>query len=56
MYFVYILASQRNGTLYIGVTNAVINRQADVRLSTLSSLLAALGYGLNVHRTTREVA
>ncbi|GLS21964.1 hypothetical protein GCM10007874_49810 [Labrys miyagiensis] len=36
--------------------HAVINQQADVRLSTLSSLLTALGYGLNVHRTTREVA
>jgi len=25
-YFVYILASKRNGTLYIGVTNDVFNR------------------------------
>jgi putative endonuclease len=25
-YYVYILASKRNGTLYIGVTNNVLNR------------------------------
>jgi len=25
-YYVYILASRRNGTLYIGVTNNLLNR------------------------------
>ena len=28
-YYVYILASKRNGTLYIGVSNNVLNRKLD---------------------------
>jgi len=26
LYYVYILASQRNGTLYVGVSNDVVRR------------------------------
>jgi len=29
LYYVYILASQKNGTLYIGVTNSLIKRIAE---------------------------
>jgi putative endonuclease len=31
LYFVYILASERNGTLYVGVTNDLIGRIAEHR-------------------------
>lgn len=34
-YFVYILASRRNGTLYVGVTNDLVRRSAEHRTAAL---------------------
>ena len=33
-YFIYILASKRNGTLYIGVTNGLMKRTFQHKLNT----------------------
>ena len=33
-YFIYILASKRNGTLYIGVTNGLMKRTFQYKLNT----------------------
>ena len=46
MYYVYILASGRHGTLYIGVTNDVRNRLEQHRSGKGSSFVKAYG----VHR------
>ena len=46
MYYVYILASRRHGTLYIGVTNDVRNRLEQHRSGKGSSFVKAYG----VHR------
>jgi putative endonuclease len=37
MYYVYLLASQRNGTLYVGVSNALVRRLAEHREGTASA-------------------
>jgi putative endonuclease len=46
MYHVYILASRRHGTLYIGVTNSLQKRLAEHRNGQGSSFVKAYG----VHR------
>ncbi|HEX2632218.1 MAG TPA: GIY-YIG nuclease family protein [Bradyrhizobium sp.] len=46
MYYVYILASRRHGTLYIGVTNSLQKRLAEHRNGVGSSFVKAY----SVHR------
>jgi putative endonuclease len=46
MYFVYILASRRHGTLYIGVTNSVQKRLEEHRAGKGSKFVKQYG----VHR------
>jgi putative endonuclease len=41
MYYVYILASRRHGTLYIGVTNSLQKRLAEHRSGDGSSFVKA---------------
>ena len=48
MYYVYILASRRHGTLYIGVTNSLQKRFAQHRSGEGSSFV-------NAHRVHRLV-
>ena len=43
MYYVYILASRRHGTLYIGVTNSLQKRLAEHREGEGSSFVKAYG-------------
>ncbi len=48
-YFVYILASRRNGTLYVGVTNELGRRVWEHREGTASSFTRKYGVKLLVH-------
>ncbi len=43
MYYVYILASRRHGTLYIGVTNSLQKRLEEHRLGKGSSFVKQYG-------------
>ena len=49
MYAVYILASQRNGTLYIGVTNDLPRRVEQHGLATADSFTRRYGVTILVH-------
>jgi len=42
-YFVYILASRRNGTLYVGVSNDLIRRMAQHRDGQVEGFTARYG-------------
>jgi putative endonuclease len=48
-YFVYILASQRNGTLYIGVTNDLIRRTWEHRQGLVPGFTKRYGVNLLVY-------
>jgi putative endonuclease len=49
MYYVYILASRRHGTLYIGVTNSLQKRLAEHRNGEGSSFVKTYGVHRLVH-------
>jgi putative endonuclease len=51
-HFVYILASQRNGTLYIGVTNDLVRRVAEHRSRAIPGFTAEHGVHRLVHFET----
>jgi putative endonuclease len=45
-YFVYMLASRRNGTLYVGVTNDLIRRAGEHRDKVVPGFTKR--YGVNI--------
>jgi putative endonuclease len=56
MYYVYILASRRHGTLYIGVTNSLPKRLEERRSGTGSSFVKQHGVFRLVYVETYERA
>jgi len=48
-YYVYILASRRNGTLYIGVTNDLIRRTWEHREGMIEGFTKEYGVKMLVH-------
>lgn len=53
-YYVYIMASRKNGTLYIGVTNDVIRRVWEHRQGRGSRFVAKYGVTRLVHVEEHE--
>ena len=51
-YYVYILASKRNGTLYIGVTNDLARRMAEHRDGLASGFTKKYGVKMLVYYET----
>ena len=56
MYYVYILASRRHGTLYIGVTNSVQKRLEEHRTGKGSEFVKKYGVYRLVHVETFDRA
>ena len=48
-YYVYILASKRNGTLYIGVTNDLVRRAYDHKSNVIQGFTEKYGVHNLVH-------
>jgi len=53
-YYVYILASKKNGTLYIGVTNDIARRIAEHKAGTGSTFTRKYGVHLLVYVETHD--
>jgi len=48
-FFAYILASKRNGTLYVGVTNNLIRRMAEHKAKLVPGFTRTYSVNLLVH-------
>ena len=56
MYYVYILASQRNGTLYVGVTNDLVRRVFEHKNDVVEGFTKRYGVHLLVyHESSSDV-
>jgi putative endonuclease len=55
-YYVYILASRRNGTLYIGVTNNLVRRVYEHKNGSADGFTSRYGIHRLVHFETAENA
>lgn len=56
MYFVYILASRRNGTLYVGITNDLVRRVYEHKNDLVDGFTKRYGVHLLVYyESTSEV-
>ncbi len=55
-FYVYVLASKRNGTLYIGVTSALVQRVWQHKTKALRGFTARYGVGQLVYFEAHEDA